>query len=286
MNPAWFLGYPVGAMAIPWLASRESAALILAVVSFLFFRAFRERYLLTWGMGWITYAVFVFMERRSALHASTPAAAAFTQVEFVIALGLFATAALLSAHAKRLLTALLMISSVVLACAVLRPLYLPDSHGMRVGVEAGCRVIAIAAAFGLIRSRIGRLGVGPILLSFGLITLNLNWPPYTSYIPPEGSLFLEVLFGSGMFLMVLGDSRLRVARLSVLNELTVTISRAHNHGPMMQSALEKLKVVAKAKTAWFRMIEGQQLVLTQHVGLSPEFVRAIGQIDMDDALRF
>ena len=284
MNPAWFLGYPVGAVAVPWLASRESAALILAVVSFLFFRAFRERYLLTWGMGWITYAVFVFMERRSALHASTPAAAAFTQAELVIAIGLFATAALLSAHAKRLLTALLMISSVVLACAVLRPLYLPDSQGMRIAVEAGCRVIALAAAFGLIRYRFGRLGIGPLLLSFGLVTLNLNWPPYTNYIPPEGFLLLEVLFGSGMFLMVLGDSRLRVARLSVLNELTVTISRSQNHGPMMQSALEKLKDVAKAKTAWFRMIDNHQLVLTQHVGLPPEFIRAIGQIDMDDAL--
>jgi PAS domain S-box-containing protein len=285
MNPAWFLGYPVGALAVPWLASRESAALILAVVSFLFFRAFRERYLLTWGMGWITYAVFVFMERRGgALHASTPAAAAFTQAEFVLALGLFATAALLSAHAKRLLTALLMVSSVVLACAVLRPLYLADSAGMRIGVEAGCRVIAVVGAFGLIRYRFGRLGIGPILLSLGLLTLNLNWPPYTNRIPGEGLLILEVLFGSGMFLMVLGDSRLRVARLSVLNELTVTISRSQNHGPMMQSALEKLKVVAKAKTAWFRKIEGSQLVQTQHVGLSPEFVRAIGQIDMDDAL--
>src|SRR5713101_1642533 len=211
MNPAWFLGYPVGALAVPWLASRESAALILAVVSFLFFRAFRERYLLTWGMGWITYAVFVFMERRSALHPSQ-AAAALTQAEFVLALGLFATAALLSAHAKRLLTALLMVSSVVLACAVLRPLYLPDSAGMRIGLEAGCRVSAVVGAFGLIRYRFGRLGIGPILLSFGLITLNLNWPPYTSYIPTEGFLFLAVLFGSRMFLMVLGDSRLRVAR--------------------------------------------------------------------------
>ncbi len=284
MNPAWFLGYPVGALAVPWLASRESAALILVVVSFLFFRAFRERYLLTWGMGWITYAVFVFMERRSALHAPSQAAAAVTQAEFVLALGLFATATLLSAHAKRLLTALLMVSSVVLVCAVMRPLYVPDSAGMRIAVEAGCRMIAVVGAFGLIRYRFGRLGIGPILMSLGLFTLNLNWPPYTSRIPGEGLLILEVLFGSSMFLMVLGDSRLRVARLSVLNELTVTISRAQNHGPMMQSALEKLKVVAKAKTAWFRMIEGSQLVLTQHVGLSPEFVRAIGQIDMDDAL--
>jgi two-component system NtrC family sensor kinase len=284
MNPAWFLGYPVGALAIPWLASRESAALILAVVSFLFFRAFRERYLLTWGMGWITYAVFLFMERRGVWHAPSPAGAAFTQAEFVLALGLFATAALLSAHAKRMLTALLMVAAVVVACAVLRPLYLPDSEGMRVGVEAGCRLIALLAAFGLLRYRFGRLGVGSILLSLGLLTLNLNWPPYTSRIPGEGLLLLEVLFGSSMFLLVLGDSRVRVERLSVLNELTATISRAQNHGPMMQSALEKLKLVTKAKTVWFRMIEGNQLVLTQHVGLSPEFVRAIGQIGMDDTL--
>jgi len=284
MNPAWFLGYPVGALAVPWLASRETAALILAVVSFLFFRAFRERYLLTWGMGWMTYAAFLFMERRGALHAPSQAAAAVTQAEFVLAIGLFASAALLSAHAKRLLTALLMVSSVVVACSVLRPLYLPDSVGMKIGVEAGCRVIAAIAAFGLLRYRFGRIGAGSILLSLGLLTLNLNWPPYTSHVPGEGWLLLEVLFGAGMFLLVLGDSRVRVERLSVLNELTVTISRAQNHGPMMQSALEKLKAVAKAQSAWFRMIEGSQLVLTQHVGLSPDFVRAIGQIGIDDTL--
>ena len=111
MNPAWFSGYPVGALAVPWLASRESTALILAVVSFLFFRAFRERYLLTWGMGWITYAAFLFMERRGALHAPSAGGGRDSrQAEFVLALGLFATAALLSAHAKRLLTALLMVS--------------------------------------------------------------------------------------------------------------------------------------------------------------------------------
>src|SRR2546423_11934702 len=108
MNPAWFLGYPVGALVFPWLASRESCALILAVVSFLFFRAFRERYLLTWGMGWITYALFLYTERRGELHGATQATAAFTAGEFVLALALFAMAALLSSHAKQLLTATLM----------------------------------------------------------------------------------------------------------------------------------------------------------------------------------
>jgi PAS domain S-box-containing protein len=167
---------------------------------------------------------------------------------------------------------------------VLRPFYLPESQGMRVAIEVGCRGIALLAAFGLLRYRLGRIGIGAVLLSIGILTLNLNLPPYTSSIPAEGFLILEVLFGSSMFLLVLGDSRARVDRLSVLNELTVTISRAQNHGPMMQSALEKLKVVAKAKTAWFRMIEGSQLVLTQHVGLTADFVRAIGQIGMDDTL--
>lgn len=284
MNPAWLTGFPVGALAIPWLAPRESTALILAVVSFLFYRAFRERYLLTWGMGWITFAVFLFMERRGLVHAPSPAAAAFTAAEFVVTMGLFASAALLSVHAKRLLTAALMISSVVVACAVLRPVYLPDSEGMKIAVEAGCRVIAVLAAFGLLRYRFGRMGIGPILLSLGLLTLNLHWPPYTNHIPVEGFLLGEILLGSSMFLLVLGDSRARVERLSVLNELTVTISRAQNHGPMMQSALEKLKTVAKAKTAWFRMLEGSQLVLTQHVGLSPDSTRSLGQIGMDDTM--
>ncbi len=283
MNPAWFSGYPVGA-AIPWLAPRETTALILAVVSFLFFRAFRERYLLTWGMGWITYAVFLFMERRGAIHAPSAAVAAITSTEFVLALALFATAALLSVHAKRLLTALLMVCSVVVACAVLRPFYLPESEGIKIGIEVGCRVVAALAGFGLLRYRFGRIGVGAVLLSLGLLTLNLHWSPYTSHIPGEGLLILEVLFGSSMFLLVLGDSKSRVERLSVLNELTVTISRAQNHGPMMQSALEKLKVLARSKTAWFRMIEGPQLVLTQHVGLSPDSARAIGQVGADDSL--
>jgi len=284
MNPAWFLGYPVGALAVPWLTPRESAALIVAVVSFLFFRAFRQRYLLTWGMGWITYAVFLWMTRIGELNHVSALRQAVTGAEFVVAMTLFAAAAVLSTHARRLLTAILMVAGVALACAVLRPLYLPDAAGMRIGVDIACRLIAASAAVGLLRYRFGRIGLGALLISVGLPAVNLSWPPYTNSIPPEGWLLLEVLFGSGMFVLVLGDSRVRMHRLSVLNELTVTISRAQNHGPMMQAALEKLKSVARAKAAWFRMMEGSNLVVTQHVGLSPDFMRAIGQIGMDDTV--
>ena len=284
MNPGWFLGYPVGALAAPWLTPRESAALIVAAVSFLFFRAFRQRYLLTWGMGWITYAAFLWMTRIGELHHPSAARQAVTAAEFVVAVTLFAAAAALSAHARRVLTAILMMAGVVAACAVLRPLYMPDIAGLRIAIDVGCRLIAAAAVGALLRYRAGRLGFGPLLLSLGLLTLNLNWPPYTNYITHDAWLLFEVLFGSGMFIMVLGDSRVRMHRLSVLNELTVTISRAQNHGPMMQAALEKLKAVARAKAAWFRMMEGSNLVVTQHVGLAPDFVRAIGQIGIDETI--
>ena len=108
-----------------------------------------------------------------------------------------------------------------------------------------------------------------------MLTLNLNWPPFTSHIPSEGYLLAEVLFGSSMLLVVLDDSRLRTRRLAVLNELTVTIARGQNHAPMMQTALEKLKAIAGAKAAWFQLMDGDRLVPTQHAGLSAEFLRAI-----------
>ena len=76
MNPAWLFGNSVGALTIPWLTARETAALIVVGVSLLFFRSFRERYLLTWGLGWIAYGVFLWSagdgeEGESAGHAGT-----------------------------------------------------------------------------------------------------------------------------------------------------------------------------------------------------------------------
>jgi len=284
MNSAWWFGYPVGLLAVSWLAGRELAALILAVASLLFFRSFREKYLLTWGLGWIAYAVFLWVGRNGELHGASKAVAAFTDAEFVLALALFAAAALLSTRARRSLTVLLAVSAVVAAGAALRPLYLPDSSALRISLEVCIRLIAAGAAFALLRYRLGRMGLGPALLSAGLLTLNLNWPSLTGRIPAEGYLLAEVLFGASMFVMVLEDSRVRMRRLSVLNELTVTISRSQNHGPMMQAALEKLKGAAEAKAAWFRLMDGNQLTLTQHVGLSADCARAIGQVPINETL--
>src|SRR6267143_658554 len=277
MELAGLFGNSLGVLTGPWLTARETAALIVVVVSLLFFRVFRERSLLAWGAGWIAYGAFLWVACAGELHGASKSMAAFAQADFVLAMALFGVAALMSAQARRALTALVAVSWVLMVCAAMRPLYFPDSKTLGLGLEISCRLIAAAAAVGLVRYRFGRIGVSPFLFGAGLLTLNLNWPKFTSHIPSEGYLFAEVLFGSSILLMVLDDSRLRTRRLAVLNELTVTIARGQNHAPMMQTALEKLKTVVGAKAAWFHLMEGDRLVPTQHAGLSPEFLRALGQ---------
>jgi PAS domain S-box-containing protein len=277
MDPAGLFGNSLGVLTGPWLTARETAALIVVVVSLLFFRVFRERCLLAWGAGWIAYGAFLWVAGAGELHGASKSMAAFAQADFVLAMALFAAAALMSAQARRALTAVMAVSWVLMVCAAMRPLYFPDSKALGLGLEASCRLIAAGAAIELLRYRFGRIGPGPFLFGAGLLTLNLNWPKFTSHIPSEGYLFAEVLFSSSILLMVLDDSRLRTRRLAVLNELTVTIARGQNHAPMMQTALEKLKAVVGAKAAWFHLMEGDRLVPTQHAGLSPEFLRALGQ---------
>ena len=278
-------------LTVPWLTAprltaRETAALILVAVSLLFFRVFRDRCLLAWAAAWVAYGAFLWATGLGELHAAPKSIAAFAQADFVLAMGLFAAAALISAQARRALTAVVAISWVLLVCAAMRPLYFPDSldslyfldsKTLGLGLDVACRLIAAGAAIQLVRNRFGRIGLGPFLLGAGLLTLNLHWPPFTSHIPSEGYLLAEVLFGSSILLVVLDDSRLRTRRLAVLNELTVTIARGQNHAPMMQTALEKLKAVVGAKAAWFQLMESDHLIPTQHVGLSPEFLRAMGQ---------
>jgi PAS domain S-box-containing protein len=284
MSSAGVFVHSIGALTVPWLTARETAALIVVVVALLFFRAFRERYLLAWGSGWIAYGAFLFLARASEVHPASKTLAACTQAGFVLAIGLLAATALICAESRRVLAVVVAFSWVVMVCAALRPFYFPNVASVRVGLEIACRLIAATAALELLRSRLGRLGFGPFLFAAGLLTLNLSWPSFATHIPVEGYLFAEVLCGSSILLIVLDDSRARTARLAVLNELSVTIARGQSHAPMMQAALEKLSASIGAKAAWFRLMEGENLVPTQHVGLSPEFLRGVGQVGMDETL--
>ena len=51
-------------LTVPWLTARETTALIVVVVSLLFFRVFRERCLLAWAAGWVAYGAFLWASGR------------------------------------------------------------------------------------------------------------------------------------------------------------------------------------------------------------------------------
>ena len=107
----------------------------------------------------------------------------------------------------------------------------------------------------LIRYRWGRLEIGPWLLGMGLLFLHLDWPGVSSALPNGVFLMTDLMLGLGMLVMVFDDSRTRNQRLEAINSLTNAIARTQQHGPLMQSALEELKRVLKAKAAWFRPMD-------------------------------
>ena len=282
-GPTGLLAQSVGVLAI-WLTARETTALSLVVVSLLFFRAFRKRYLLVWAAGWMAYTALLFLERLSAWRPGFVSLAAYAQADFVLATGLFATAALVCAQSRRGLMIFAAVGWVVLVCAAMRPIYFPESTSAQLSLEVACRLLAAAVAIKFLLSRPGRTGLGQVLFGVGLVTLNLNWQPYTAAIPTEGYLLAEILFGSSMFLVVLDESRVRTRRLAVLTELSATIARGSSHATILQTALGKLSSSIDAKAAWFHVLEGTRFTPTQHVGLSTEGLRVLAQAGVDETL--
>src|SRR6476646_10898959 len=117
----------LGNLAVPGLTPHESAALILLAASLLVFRAFRERYLLVWTLGWLAY----FVSRWTLSdHVAGPVPTyltAISQAEFVLAVCLFASAIFVYTHAQRLLLTLLLVTLTVMGFAVARVWFWPES---------------------------------------------------------------------------------------------------------------------------------------------------------------
>ena len=271
----------LGDLTVPGLTPQESAALVLLAASLLVFRAFRERYLLIWTLGWLAY----FVSRWTLAGASAPVPpylTAISQAEFVLAVCLFAAAIFVYTHARGLLAPLLLITLTVMAFAVARVWFWPESITLRVALEVAYRIVAVTAAFLLIRYRWGRWEIGPWLLSVSMLLLHLHWEPFTSHLPAGSGLMISLLAGLSMLLLVFDDYKLHMRRLGVVNALTSSITRAQHHGPIMATALEELKGLMHAKAAWFRLLEGDRMVIAQQIGLSKDFVQDRLSVPLDD----
>ena len=284
--PLWCAWLVVGDVAVPKLTAQETAAFIMLAASILVFRTFRERFLLVWTLGWLAYGVAQWFGADSSGSTGSSELQAISQAAFVLAVCLFAASILIYTRAEKYILPLFVISGSVMAFAVARVLYWPDEILLRVPLEIAYRVVTIATAVQLLRYRWGRFEIGPWLLSFSLLFLHLDWAPLTGAIPAGVFLMADLLLGVSMLFMVFDDSRARTQRLGVINTLTTAIGRTQQHGPMMQSALEELKKVMRAKVAWFRPADSEQATaLTNHVGASQEFLKGASLIHLDEAVQ-
>jgi PAS domain S-box-containing protein len=276
----------LGSLAVPKLTTPECVALVMLAASILVYRTFRERYLLTWILGWLAYFLSSWTVRDATIvQKFPPELIAISQVEFVLAICLFAAAVFTYTHGRKLMVPLLAIAVSVMGFTAARVLLWPDSLTLRVALEVSYRIVTFTAAIQMIRYRWGRWEIGPWLVSACLILLHLEQGPVTHYWPAWASAVTDLFFGLGMIFTVFDESKARTRRLAVVNSLSTTITRAQQHGPMMQTALEELKSLMGARAAWFRLLEGQRMVIAQHVGVSQEFLRSVGQIGIDERLQ-
>ena len=284
MIPLWCSWIALGFLAVP-MTAQQTAALLMLAGSIVVFRTFRERFLLVWILGWLAYGISLCFAPDSPWFTSSPDLLAISQAAFVMAVCLFAAAILVYTQSETHILPLFVISGSLMAFAVARVLYWPDEPVVRAPLEIAYRIVAIGAAALLIRYRWGRFVVGPWLIGAGMVLLHLDWPGVTSQIPPSAFLFGDLLLGVGMFLLVFDDSRVRTERLGVLSALSTAISRTQQHGAMIQSALEELKKAVGAKAGWFRPADSDRAVaISNHIGVSPEFVKVAGLIHIDEAV--
>jgi len=269
-------------LAVPKMMTVESATLVILAASLLVFRTFRERYLLIWIVGWLAYFVSGWTQHSTLGSVKPELLDAIARAQFILAMALFACAVFIYSHARKLLLPLLIYAVLLIGYAAATALLWPNSFAVRAGLEVGYRLITFTAAIQLVRFRWARWEIGPWMLTASLLLVHLDWAPLNAYLPPGFGMVTDLFFGASLLMVVLDDSRLRTRRLGVVNALTESISRAQEHGPMMATALEELKKLMHAKAAWFRLFEGDQMVIVQQIGLSPDFMRDRGVVATDD----
>jgi two-component system NtrC family sensor kinase len=277
--PVWCTWYAAGNLAVPPLTAAEAVALVLLAISILVFRTFREKHLLVWILGWVAFATSGWFGGDAAVELQ-----AGSQAAFVVAVCLFAVSVLIYTQAQKHILTLFIVSGTLTAYAVARVFYWPDEIMARVPFEMAYRIVAIGAAVQLLRYRWGRLEIGPWLVAASLLFLHINWPGFTTEVPDEVFLGAELALGVGMLCIVFDDSRGQTRRLSVLDSLTSAIGKTQQHGPMMQAALEELKKLSKAKAAWFASRDGEETSITNHVGVSQEFLKGAALIHLDESV--
>jgi PAS domain S-box-containing protein len=261
------------------LLAQVSGILLLLAAGVLIYRALGERYLLGWTIGWAFYLLFRIAGRAPSQDPHAQLWAALAHASYGLAIAGFVTAVLLYSNRNRWLLPLGIVTAINIDLAIMRSLWWPGSQGLLVVVYLLWTALCVAGAAVLSLFSRGRRSIGPWLLTIVLLLLPTANPD-TPGLFADADLVITMLLGLSILLIVLEDTTARNRRLAVINTITAAVARAHDFGPMMSIALEELRRLMFADAAWFRIVDGEQLVLTNQIGLGAEYLKSRAVLDL------
>jgi len=257
--------------------AEASTLLILLAGAILLYRSFREKYLVPWIAGWTLYSLSTLFVTLATQDSPTRLWTALACASFVIAAGLFAGTVFLYTYQNKWLRPLAIAISLILLMGIALVLWLPRPASLRT-VFALSRLVLVLASIQLVRFTWGRANMGRWILAGTLpfVHLDLGQLPYALM---GYDVLIDLLLGVSMMTIVLDDSRIQIRRLDVLNNITRQISATREFEPTVGTILEELRGITRAKAAWFRILDGDQLVLAAHRGLSETFAEQFKSIE-------
>src|SRR5947209_9004112 len=245
-----------------------STLLILLAGAVLLYSSFREKYLIPWISGWacLTFAKIWFVVDRS--HAS-PVWGSLSIVFFILGLGLLVAAVLFYTSQRKLILPLALMLTTALTMGLLYGLVWPYP-ALRVIAQLLCWGAKALASIQLVRFAWGRRTTGRWLLAAMFLLLHLDVAQLHHRLITYDFL-VDLLLGIGMMTVVLEDSRIQIQRLDALNTITQQVSDARDFAPVIDTILDELRKITRAKATWFRILQLDTLVLAGQRGVSENY---------------
>jgi PAS domain S-box-containing protein len=276
LGSAWLAGAQLASTRLP---AEGSAVLTLLAANLLVFRTFRDRYLLTWIVGWLAYVVYRLPLILSL--GAAPPSDLISQSAFIVAAFFFSAAILIYADAPRLVLPSAVLTVVASVTNVMRWEWWPDSVPLLWMSAILFRLFIFAAALQLVRRAWGRSEIGPWLMAAILPFIHIESGIARGHPFPGIDLFIDLLLGTSMLLIAFDDSKARTRRLRVMNTLVGAIAQAQDSSAMLQVGLQQLKQLMRVQASWFRLLQGNQMVLTHHIGVSSHFLKSRQSLAVD-----
>src|SRR5690242_7518820 len=263
--------------------AEASTLLILLAGAILLFRSFREHYLVPWIAGWTAFTACKAFLALSHSYQPSSFWTGLALCSFAAAVWCFSAAVFSYVYQNQLRWPAAMVLALGLALGLAQTFWFRHTPGLMTTFYICWRLVLAVAAAALVRFAWGRRNIGRWLLAVMLLMLHLDMGGNVHRIIGH-DLLVDVLLGISIMVIVLDDSRVQIKRLDVLNRITHQISDSHEFDLIVQKVLEELVGVTHAKGAWFRVLEGEKLILKAHVGITQEFADRVRQVDSSNSI--